>query len=98
MDHANNGNSADPGKDPEPDAPGAKAGDAAGPPGGANGAHTTGDGKPAGLPDYLDAPALRDLDLTKAETRAVLCGQHQLHRDELADRLEMFRREREGHP
>ena len=48
----------------------------------------------AGL-DYLDLPALLDLDLTEDEARAVLQGQPQLHRGELADRLEMFRRERE---
>jgi hypothetical protein len=44
----------------------------------------------------LDLPALLSIGLTEAEGRAVLQGQPQLHRDELADRLEMHRRELEG--
>ncbi len=51
---------------------------------------------PAHLPDYLALPDLLDLGLTEAEARAVLAGQPQLHIEDLADRLEMYRREQEG--
>jgi hypothetical protein len=45
-------------------------------------------------PDYLSFEDLLALDLTEDEARAVLAGQPQIHRDELADRLLLHRQER----
>ena len=42
--------------------------------------------------EYLNLPALLELGLSEAEARAMLEGQPQLHAEELADRLELYRR------
>ncbi len=42
--------------------------------------------------DYLAFDDLLALDLTEDEALAVLQGQAQAHRDEIADRLAMYRR------
>jgi hypothetical protein len=47
------------------------------------------------LPDYLALPDLLALGLSEDTVRAVLRGEPQLHRDELADRLALV--QREGH-
>jgi hypothetical protein len=51
------------------------------------------------LPDHLALDDLLALDLTDDEALAVLQGQPQAHRDEIVDRLALYRRGREeGRP
>jgi hypothetical protein len=44
-------------------------------------------------PDYLSFEDLLALDLTEDEARAVLAGQPQVDRDEVEDRLTLYRQE-----
>jgi hypothetical protein len=45
--------------------------------------------------DYLGFDDLLTLDLTEDEAQAVLAGQPQVHRDEVEDRLTLYRQEQD---